>query len=492
MKILTRLIQLLLILTPLVILCWLLQEQFAPSGIFVVHTVVGDHSPFIDRLLPDTRVHEPVQENGQWIQEVTGDPAFFFVHPQRQFDTATVELWFQNENVPIVEFGGLARTSPEVYDLQPMQNLLIDQSSWSRITDGDQVLLQRTKTFNSIQDFLGHLPAPDTIAAYHTDILPPFRLKGYQSSSTEQTINVSLRGHHKFKTYLKDETLSARFEYMDMNRDEGADPVVVTVFDEEGRPVGDARADDDGDLSKLGRSSGMRSVELSLPGLSEGVYKIVFDVSRDIFLRNIKTTQTKFVAVNGVYLGDEIGYREPGKAVTLYTTAKRIQSQTRHSEGVQTLSVGGKPFAIEEPYKLYIFTSQSPGVIDVRVDKLDIELFVDQPIAFSPADFFNPEPNRLRYYTDVDAEGIDYIIANYRSSEKRGDWYVATMDVDLGLLHFETEHPDLQFFRDGNWKFVVSSAGIEERGGSIKIHEINMTFHGRPITATELLQHFKN
>lgn len=492
MMVLTRLIQLVLVLIPIVILGWLVDQQFAPGGTFAIRHSVGEPSPFIDRLLPDARVLAPIKQDGDWVQSLIGDPVFFFVHPQRAFERATFEIWFQNEDVPIVEFGGLARKQPEVYDLQPMQNLLIDQSTWFRLDENGTVLLQRNKQFDSIDAFLKNLPSPEDIAVYQTDILPPFRLPAYRASTLERTVNISLRGRHAFKTYIKDELLSMRFEYMDMNRDEGADPVVVTVFDEQGRPVGSSRLDDDGDVSKLGRSSSLRSINLSLSGLEEGVYKVDFDVSRDIFIRNLKTTQSKLVAMNGIYLADEVGYREPANAVTLYTSAKRMQMQTRHSDGVQTLQIAGKAFQIEEPYRLYTYTSESPGLIDVDVVKGDIELFVDQPIAFSADMFFNPEPNRLQFYTNLDTQGIDYVIATYQSPEKRGDWYVAKMDVDLSRLHFETDEPDLRFFRNGNWKFVLSLPGSDKRESLFRVKNIDIRFEGKEVTIGEILGALQN
>lgn len=499
MKLLTRLIQSVLILIPVGILVWLVQQQFVPSGVFVVKHSIEDTSPFIERLLPDARVRPLVQQGQEWIQEIVGDPVFFFVHPQRAFDRATFEVWFNNTDVPIVEFGGLARTNPEAYDLQPMQNLLIDQSTWPRLEEQGTILLQRHPTYDSLQAFVTNPPAADRVAVYHTDRLPSFRLPDYQATPDERTLVVSLRGHHEFKTYVKDEVLSVRFEYMDMNRDEGADPVILTVFDEQGRPVGSARGDDDGDVSALARPSGMRSVELSVPGLSEGVYKLVFDVSRDVFIRKIKTPQQRLVALNTVYLADEVAYREPAQVAALFTTAKRIQAQTRHADGVQTVHVGEQTLAIEQPYTLYTLDdhrasrnleSFAHGLTDVRPERGDVELILDQPAAFAPEMFFNPEPTRLHFYTDLDQDGIDYIIADYTSPERRGDWFVAKMDVDLSKLRFETKYPELRFFRDGNWKFVFSSPGIQDLQAHLDIKAINITFQGRAIGWKELIQAF--
>ncbi len=489
MNALTRLIQCILICTPIVLLGYLVNQQFVFDGTFVVKHGVAETSPFIDRLLPDQRVNDPVIQDGQMIQELIADPVFFFVHPQRQYSTATFDVWFQNTNVPIVEFGGLAQTNPEVYDLQPMQNLLIDQSKWFRLDDGKTVLLQRTKQFDSIDAFLNHLPSPDSIAVYHSDVLPPFRLSGYQASTTQQVINVSLRGHHEFKTYIKDEPLSVQFEFMDMNRDQGADPLSITVFDEQGQPVGGTRVEDDGDMTSVARPSPLRSSTLSLTGLSEGVYKIVVDGSRDLFVRSIKTSQQKFIVLNTIFLADDVGYREEPQAVRIFTTAKRIQAQTRHSEGVQTLRVGGKTFEIKQPYQLYTHTSSSPGLVDVDVPKPDVELFVDQPVAFSAEAFFNPEPNRLQFYTDSNTQDIDFVIADYQSPERVGDWFVAHLEVDLSKLTFQTEKPEMRFFREGSWKFVFSLPGAEERHASLKIKTMDLELTGKTFTIKDMVSY---
>ena len=108
MNFLTRLTQLLLIAIPFVIMGWLLNKWFVlyPLGVFVVTHEVGDSSPFIDELKPETRVGELYQtEQGDVVQAITADPAFFFLHPHRKefFELVVFDVWFQNESLPIVE-----------------------------------------------------------------------------------------------------------------------------------------------------------------------------------------------------------------------------------------------------------------------------------------------------------------------------------------------------------------------------------------------------
>ena len=263
----TRLFQCVIVTIPILLFGWLLTQWLVPSGVFFVSHIVGEESPFIDELQPGTRVIAP--QDG--AQSIVGDPVFFFVHPHRDFERIVLEVWFQNASVPIVELGALVTSHPESYELFPLQNRLIDESSWSRLDEDGMVLLQREKTYDSLADFFADPPLRDSVATYRTTFDVPYRLANYQPTSSVQTIDASLRGHQEFKTYIKNETLNFTFHYMDMNRDDGADVVRVTVFNEAGQPVVEARADDDGDAADDAIATGMETLELTASGLPEGV-----------------------------------------------------------------------------------------------------------------------------------------------------------------------------------------------------------------------------
>ncbi len=463
MKIISRLIQLILILIPFGLLYYLGQQYFVPSGEFEIFHSVNDTSAYIDQLAPPDRVEQPIKINNELSQAIIADPVFFFLHPHRAFSKLSFEIWFQNETVPIVEFGGRVRTNPEGYDLRPLHNHLIDTLPWKRITQNGLTLLQKKKNYDSIDDFLTNPPKRESVAVYKVDYPVPLRLPNYNSSSTLQTIAVSLRGAHEIKTYIKNETFSFEFEYMDMNRDEGSDPVVAIIFDEKGKPVADARAEDDGDIKRDAVPSTMKKLVFSVPGLSEGVYKIVLNASRDIFFRKINTTQNKLVFLNMVYIGDEIGYREVAKPVSFWTASQRLQMQTRHAEGVQDVKISNKVFSVSQPYEMFIFQTDS-GLKMVEIPKGDIEVFVDSPIAFSASQYFVPDPIAIRPYTKIENSDVEYIFTTYVSPRKEGDWFVQTIEFDSAPLILEKD----------SWKFTFSTPLIETLDGKVIVKNINM------------------
>ncbi|TAL51333.1 hypothetical protein EPN81_00245 [Patescibacteria group bacterium] len=470
MILLTRLIQLVLIAIPLVVLGWLLNLWFVPSGVFVVTHEVGQSSPFIDEIKPETRVSDVYKnEDGDATQAITEDPAFFFLHPHRKnfFDQVVFDVWFQNASLPIIELGGLAGVNPERYTLYPLHNRLIDESTWNRIDEDGMVLLQREQTYASLADFFANPPPRDAVAVYRTAFDVPYRIDGYQPTSTIQSIDVSLRGHHELKTYIKNEPLSFVFQYMDMNRDEGEDVVQVTVFNENNQPMAEARASDDGNVSDdTVVDHGLKKLILKADGLPEGVYKLVMNTTRDIFFRNIQTQQQKLVFLNTLFIGDEIGYREPSRGATIFTESKRIRIQTRHAQGVQTITAGTQTFEIAQPYAWYTLAFVDEGLESVVVPVGDVEIVTEGKFAFSPSQYFNPDPVSLNAYTTIEQLGIDYVLAQYQSPRQEGDWLVATIPFVAWDVYEE----------DQTWKFSFSTPLIKELGAELLIHRIDTWF----------------
>lgn len=459
MNLLTRFTQLIIILIPFGIFYWLLNQWMIPSGVFTAQHTVGESSPFVDELQPSDRVGDVIDG----AQALVDDPVFFFVHPHREFKSLDLEVWFQNDELPIVELGGLARTNPDVYDLKPLHNILIEESNWNRVDNDGMVLLQRESTYASVSDFLANPPSRDDVATYRASLDIPYRIEDYRPTGTSQTIDVSLRGHHEFKTYIKDETLAFNFFYMDMNRDEGEDIVRITVFNENDQPVAEVRGSDDGNTSTDGQPGyGLQELNLRAYGLEEGVYKVVMNAPRDIFFRQITTSQQKVVFLNMVYIGDEVGYREPWEGATIYTESPRVQVQTRHAEGVQTLTAGEQVLEVEEPYEWYTLTRNDlNAAIDIPVG--DVEVVVDGKIAFSESQYFNPDPVSLSAFSSIEDLGVDYVYATYTSPREEGEWLVGTVSFDTAGLYTD----------DDTWKFSFSTPGIVEKQAKLTVHQVN-------------------
>jgi len=480
MKFFVRLIQLIIILVPCGLFFWLANIAIVPSGIFVVTKDVNQTSPYLDRLLPDARVEGVFQESdGDWVQKIVGDPVFYFVHPQRSFDSINVEYRFKNKNTPIVEAGILADATTGAYQLEPLQNLIIDNSIWNKISADGTVLLQRQKKYETIDSFLNNPPALSEIATYHYDLSEPYRLSGYSPLSDLKTTSVSLRGSHEFYTYIKNETLNFSFVFSDMNRQVGEDWADIVVINENGQPVAEERAYDDDNTTNDALHSAVQTLKISVANLPEGVYKVQMKATEDIFFRSITTAQQKMTFLNQIWLADTVGYLEPGPAVSFWTEGKNLKFSTRHATGAQTVSVGRGTVAITEPYLEYSYAPPESGVVTVNIPSAE-DLFVraDSYFAFSYSQYFNPDPVRLTAEIDLDRAGVNYIIAEYTSPERDGEWLIGRASFSAANVSFI----------DQTWKLAISAPTVNWPGRELLVNSIKLEFVRPPTSFVELFK----
>ncbi|MFA6131742.1 MAG: hypothetical protein WC702_01575 [Patescibacteria group bacterium] len=480
MKIFARIIQVVIILIPCGLFFWLFNIAVVPSGVFVTSRNVNESSPYLDRLLPDARVEETFQESdGNWVQKIIGDPVFFFVHPQRSFDSIVVEYRFKNKNTPIVEAGLLADATTGAYQLEPLQNLIIDNSLWNKISIDDTILLQRQKNYETLASFLANPPALSEIAIYHYDLARPYRLSDYVPSFELKSTNVSLRGSHEFYTYIKNETLNFKFSFSDTNRQVGEDWVDIVVTNEAGQPVAEERAYDDGNTTNNSSASSLQTLIVSVPNLSEGVYKVQMKATEDIFFRAISTSQQKMTFLNQIWLADTVGYLATAPTVNFWTEGKNLKLSTRHATGAQTVSVGRGTVAITQPYLEYSYAPPETGVVAGRVPAAeDLLIRADGHFAFSYSQFFNPDPLHLTAETDLDRAGVNYIIADYTPPERAGEWLVATATFPTANVPFV----------DQTWKLAISAPTVNQSDRELLLNSIKIKFVRQPTTFSELVK----
>ncbi len=482
-RIFFRFVQGLIILAPFALGAWLVWQEFVPSGVFVVEKIMGKPSPFLDDLLPGSRASLPHKDaQGDMVQSLTGDPVYLFVHPHRSFETITAEIWFKNTSIPLIEFGGLVSADNEAFNLHPLQNLLLDQFSWTRIQEGDRLLLQRDSTYSSLEDFFASPPAVEQVATYHDDWSVPYQPTFYIPSSIIKTTALSFRGHHTIKTYVKEETLSFSFTYMDMNREEGDDPVQILVFNEKDQAVAEARMVDDGVIEATALPSVLQTIIISVSDLPEGVYQIELNVGRDIFFRSITTSQQKWAFVRSLFVADEVGYRDVPLGAQLVTNAKQFSFQTRHAEGVQDVQIGEQTVSVTTPFETVAQKITQPGLAILSIPLGDIEIQSDGMIATSANTFFQPDPIPLTAQTDLVSLGVDYILATYVPPRQEGNWWVAEVNFNASIL---TQEQDA-------WKFVFSLPGILEQEGSVDVGKIRMTWTRDPLTWVSFWQFFQS
>ena len=465
-------IKFIIICLPIVLFAWLLVLDIAPTGNFRVNYTVDELSPYVNRLLPDDRIlGVQYNEDDEAFVTIINDPVYFNVDlPNTDFDFVDVEIEFQNEGQPIIELGGLVDIHAQGYDLRPLQNTFIEEEDDNKLEKNGIVLLQRDPVFSSIDAFFDNLPKRSEIATYHTNIYEPYRIENYEPSGNWQTFPVSLRGYHKYQTYIKNENLTFSATVMDMNRTTGADEAVARVRSETGEIVYEKKMNDDGNEFE-NQISSTRFVSLDAPDLPEGVYSVELSGTSDIFWRELATTQRFMTFVNTIYLGDDVGYLQNSRSITFYTSAKNLTLETFHADSTQSVTLGSDNALIPSIQQKVTHTIKDTGVVRGYTPAGDIKIVGDGKFSFSAQSFFDPDPVKLSVFTDAEALGVRYILAKYSPATQTGNWLSSNATFDISEL-YQTER---------SLKFTISTPAITTTQGIVNIHAIHLTFHKAPL-----------
>lgn len=473
------------------ILLYLANRAIVPSGRLTVETDLVHPAPFVSQPKPSDRIAEVVVD-GHVMQAVVGHPLYIDLIPPSQFESIVMTLKYRNSGQSLVELGALGSALEQQFFLKPAEHGLLDRLAWAKVQSGDITLYQRNDTYSSVDDLFRNPPSPRQVATYMIRVRIPYRLPGYEARDTSRTIRASLRGHHRMWTYVKDETLQFTFSVQDMNRQEGADPVILSLYGS--GDGGDAIARtvllDDGNTTDDQRSSKLRILSIMADDLPEGAYQLEFTAPGDIFIREILTTQQKLVFEGKVYLGDHVGYSDVMDPISVFSSGSMIVMRTAHAESFQTIGIeeaGGltDQVILDEVHTRYIRrypVDAAPRRI--TSPRRDVLIESDGLFAFSSDEFFDPMPFAIEWYTDeddLDTLGIDFVLVDYEPPVKDGETNVVTAVFDVDTLDV-TE--------DGAYRFVIAAPGIGERGHELRIESLAFTMQREPLTVWNAVPRF--
>lgn len=450
---------------------FLLFVELDMDGERVIHARFGKHHPYVEYPLPLERVSEMMKEGNRSFLRLSGDPVYVNVHtPRRIYEKLFVTITYRVQNIDIVEFGPLADIFSGAFDLTPLANEKLSALDWNVLHEGDVLLYQKESTFESLADFWSNTPPIEQIATYRMDFDKPFRLNAkIQTLQQEQHIPVTLKGHHRFVTYVRNHSLELQGEVIDINQTAGKDDVEWRVYNERGEMVFVERLEDDG-ITDESIHRTMREIQLKTPVLEEGVYMIELVGTSDILWKELRTRQSHFVALQSLHIVENA--RIP---ITLFTNVNDFAFSTSASSGLQTIHVNDQSVVLETVGVTQRLQAFPAKVNELRFSSVPLRIITEGYIGFWEEALFVPKPLAFTARLNVEERGIQYILATTTDTTIQDDWQTTTLDMPLASII--DEH--------GNLRFAFSLQGIGE-DGYLDISTITLRFVKQPRSWKEL------
>lgn len=470
---------------PIAVSIWMATQYFAVSGNLSIGTNFSNESPFISEWYPQNRAgdREKNLRTGDTYQQLVGEPDYIDVTVPRSYDSVDITVDYNNDEQPLVEFGLITNPDPWSVNLQPFESSVIDEAlrTWDRIDTSGVTLLQRTKQFNSLDEFRNSMPADKGVGTYRYDLYPAFIDLTYIPSDASLDMDWYFRGAHEFVAYVKNETLHATFDFVDMNREFNADPIKIEVYDK-GQLIDEKLLSDDGDVTASGVKTAMRSLTVDIPGLAEGAYTMKVVVDNDMVITHIHSDQEKFIAHNQVYIINNEEFQGqfpeiPLTASTIYTNATEFITKTDHNTGVQTMTIDHEPLDISTVHEFASWQAESiePNTNIVRtimMPKNDLLFITHGYIAFSADSFFDPDYFIQSIDENTALNELDNIVfQNYHSPLVLRRDKTQTVHLDLAGIAGNRK----------NLTFILSAPGLDRERYTMQINHIQFDFHREPL-----------
>ena len=461
------------------LLAFLAVQASVPEGSLSTVSDLVRPAPFVSEPKPSERLAAPVELAGDGrLFSLVDSPLYFDVTPPSAFDSITATVRYANRSGALLEIGALASTIDDQFELRPGENPLLDTLRWNRVRSGELTLLERTHRYASLDEFLRRPPDLSRVAVYRAKAAVPYRPAAYRPAEQPREIEVSLRGRHRLLTYVAGESLNFTFYVQDMNRQAGADPVIVSVYRlGETEPLARSILADDGNTRDDQRSSKLRAVALTLTDPAPGVYQLEFTASNDVFIRKILTPQRKLVFADRLYLGDHVGYSDIVRPISVLVGGQNLTARAAHQESLQTLTVAGGQLALGEPQTRYgRRLPAASGPQTVISPRRDVLLETDGMFALSADDYFDPLPLIIDQYTsreDLDDRRIDYILTSYQEPETDGT---------LSQVQATFSTDKLALTDGGAYRFAVLAPGIGESQRDLRLASVAFTFNRGRLT----------
>lgn len=410
--------------------------------------------------------------------EIIGEPVYFSVRTPRAFDKAKVSIEYSDHlasDTPIIELGLLKDRLTQGYDLQPIQNNLLDNweaSGWQVLSSSSPLILEKGEQYSTAADFerdlnSGHLRGcsdglPLCLATYNYPV--NFIYQAPKGRIVPLKITQDLRGPHQFYLYLPvgPWKLSLNFSYL--TKASAATPITVNIWSGsqviQSKILAPTSANEKAVESAWNQT---RSLDFSGNQSQGQLYRVEVNLGSDVALTEINSSSDKLVFIHKIWPINST------KLITLFTDSANLRLQTNNPASLGTVGFGTQDFVLNKAYQPVNLVS------DHKINKIilphqDILLQDNGVFAFNQRSLFNPEIKSINRYFSPEP-GLRYIVAGYRPLRSEDGNKMATALFNLAGA-------DRQ---DKSYHFVISIPGLAgiNPDSYLQIKKITVYFQGK-------------
>ncbi len=207
---------------------------------------------------------------------------------------------------------------------------------------------------------------------------------------------------------------------------------------------------DDGNSSDDKKSSELQKLDLTIPNLPEGVYKIELRVNDDIITKKIKTKQKITSFINKINI-----IKDDKTDIVLYTDSQKLEATTIYPDNLQIIKIANTELKVKESYKQFSTILEASmatsGLQEIILEKDGLILSGNGMFSFREDALINPKFKKIDENLDLTDKKVKYILADYRRPENINAWKYSQIEIDLSRAYRENR----------TYSFIISIPGLK-------------------------------
>lgn len=328
------------------------------------------------------------------------------------------------------------------YDWRTIYNPLhfkID-SSFFELGNDSEYSVYSTKPLSTtkldVNEFFRNPPENSVIAAEGKPNINAFT-DTVNSEKNNVFVNCTLRGDHIFYAFADDGPFELALKKQDLNLYNGEDELKIMIYGQDGAIVANSSIPDDGDTTNSSAKGASQSINISLPEIEKGVYKIVLESADDLTIRNINVTSGNFVVQDTVFS------ISPCILYTRHLEGGYLDLITYYQSGIQDVKIGNTTVPIKEKnIKNRVLVQPSQKIYNIVGPAGNLKAVSSAFFSFTRESYFEPFRCKIiplgNDLDQIEPEEVDYIVIRNLDNKRDADgWIIANATWDLDELYLD-------------------------------------------------------